>query len=110
MVLGNILAVLCLMLPTPDMQGLAYITGGLSITPLPTQQHVLQNDSSMPQAAQSHASALTGGGACLMRFEELCGRPVAAADYIALATKFHTLALDGIPVFTGTATILSRVV
>ena len=42
-----------------------------------------------------------------MRFEELCGRPVAAADYIALATQFHTLALDGIPVFSGTAANLA---
>ncbi len=34
-------------------------------------------------------------------FEDLCGRPVAAADYIALAKKYHTLVLRGVPVFTG---------
>ena len=50
--------------------------------------------------------ACTGGGACLMSFDELCGRPVAAADYIALATQFHTLALDGIPVFSGAPALL----
>lgn len=34
-------------------------------------------------------------------FEELCGRPVAAADYIALANSFHTVALEGVPAFSG---------
>ena len=34
-------------------------------------------------------------------FEELCGRPLAAADYIALAEARHTLCLGGVPVFTG---------
>jgi cell division protein ZapE len=30
-------------------------------------------------------------------FEELCGRPLGPADYLALATHMHTLVLDGIP-------------
>ncbi len=30
-------------------------------------------------------------------FEELCGRPLGPADYLALATHFHTLVLDAIP-------------
>lgn len=30
-------------------------------------------------------------------FEEICGRPLGPADYLALATHFHTLVLDGIP-------------
>lgn len=34
-------------------------------------------------------------------FEDLCGKPVAAADYIALATKYHTLVLRGVPTFIG---------
>lgn len=42
-----------------------------------------------------------GGCAVHCTFEELCGRPLAAADYIALAEARHTLCLGGVPVFTG---------
>lgn len=30
-------------------------------------------------------------------FDELCGRPLGPADYLAVATHIHTLVLDGIP-------------
>ena len=30
-------------------------------------------------------------------FWDLCGRPLGPADYLAIATHFHTLVLDGIP-------------
>ncbi|KAK9844048.1 hypothetical protein WJX81_002985 [Elliptochloris bilobata] len=43
----------------------------------------------------------TSGGVCMFTFEELCGRPVAAADYIALANRFHTVAVEGVPEFSG---------
>jgi cell division protein ZapE len=33
-------------------------------------------------------------------FEELCGRPLGASDYLALASRAHALVLDGIPRFT----------
>lgn len=36
---------------------------------------------------------------CLFEFSDLCGRPVAAADYLALASRFHSIALRGVPVF-----------
>jgi predicted ATPase len=32
-------------------------------------------------------------------FNELCNRPLAAADYIALAESFSTLALADVPLF-----------
>ena len=34
-------------------------------------------------------------------FEELCARPLGAADYLALAGRFHTLVIDGIPRMAG---------
>lgn len=36
-------------------------------------------------------------GVARTSFEEICGRPLGPADYLALATHFHTLVLDGIP-------------
>jgi cell division protein ZapE len=30
-------------------------------------------------------------------FDELCGKPLGPADYLAVATHFHTLVLDGVP-------------
>ena len=40
------------------------------------------------------------GKACMFGFDELCGRPLAAADYLALAQAYHTLMLRGVPVFS----------
>jgi peroxisome-assembly ATPase len=40
------------------------------------------------------------GKACSFTFKELCGSAVAAADYIALASHFHTVAVKGVPVVT----------
>lgn len=37
------------------------------------------------------------GGAALMSFDELCNRHVGVADYVALAARFHTLFLTGVP-------------
>lgn len=37
------------------------------------------------------------GGVARFDFETLCGRPLGPADYLALATHFHGLVLDGIP-------------
>lgn len=42
----------------------------------------------VPQAAE---------GVARFDFETLCGRPLGPADYLAIATHFHTLLLDGIP-------------
>ena len=40
-----------------------------------------------------------GGCIAFFHFRTLCGRPTAAADYIALVTRYHSLALSGIPKF-----------
>ena len=37
----------------------------------------------------------------MFSFMDLCGKPVAAADYIALCDHFHTLVLKGVPIFRG---------
>ncbi|KAH6772300.1 AFG1-like ATPase family protein [Perilla frutescens var. hirtella] len=42
---------------------------------------------------------LGANGCALFPFEELCDRPLGAADYFGLFKKFHTLALDGVPIF-----------
>ena len=36
---------------------------------------------------------------CMFGFQELCGRPLAAADYLALTEHYHTMALSGVPIF-----------
>ena len=40
---------------------------------------------------------------CLATFNELCKNNLGAADYIALAHTFHTVALQGVPIFTSAA-------
>lgn len=36
----------------------------------------------------------------MLSFQEICGKPLAAADYIALAEHYHTVAISGVPVVT----------
>jgi cell division protein ZapE len=40
----------------------------------------------------------TARGVAWMRFEELCEQPLGAEDYLAVARRYHTLILDGVPV------------
>lgn len=42
----------------------------------------------------------TAKGAARFSFEELCARPLGAADYLALARTYHTVFLDSIPLLT----------
>ncbi|XP_023634903.1 AFG1-like ATPase [Capsella rubella] len=42
---------------------------------------------------------LAADGCSYFLFEELCDRPLGAADYLGLFKKFHTLALEGVPIF-----------
>lgn len=42
---------------------------------------------------------LAANGCAYFRFEDLCDRPLGAADYFGLFKKYHTLALDGVPIF-----------
>jgi cell division protein ZapE len=49
---------------------------------------VLGRRMEIPQAARGVARA---------EFDDLCGKPLGPADYLALATHFHTLVLDAVP-------------
>eukprot|EP00894_Picocystis_sp_ML_P001116 jgi/Pico_ML_1/51633/g2627.t1 len=40
------------------------------------------------------------GEVAFLTFAELCDRPLAAADYIALCDRFTTVAIDDVPIFT----------
>jgi cell division protein ZapE len=57
-------------------------------TPRPTTLMVTGRKLVVPVAAE---------GVARFDFEELCGQPLGAGDYLALATHFHALVLDGIP-------------
>lgn len=54
----------------------------------PAKLTVLGRDVGLPEAARGVARA---------DFDDLCGRPLGPADYLAVATHFHTLVLDGVP-------------
>ncbi|GLC33066.1 hypothetical protein PLESTB_000374200 [Pleodorina starrii] len=73
----------------PLMERFLDVAGG--VVPAPTRVEVMMG--------RSLEVPLAAGKACLFSFPELCGRPVAAADYLALTASFHTLALRGVPVF-----------
>jgi cell division protein ZapE len=54
----------------------------------PQKLRLLGRAIEVPQAAE---------GVARFDFESLCGQPLGPSDYLAIATHFHTLLLDGIP-------------
>ncbi|XP_047949799.1 AFG1-like ATPase isoform X1 [Salvia hispanica] len=42
---------------------------------------------------------LGANGCAYFPFDQLCDRPLGAADYFGLFKKFHTLAVEGVPIF-----------
>jgi cell division protein ZapE len=54
----------------------------------PARLAVLGREVEIPEAARGVARA---------DFETLCGQPLGPADYLALATHYHSLVLDGVP-------------
>jgi len=64
----------------------AALTAGASVHP--TSLLVMGRRLSVPAAAQ---------GVARFEFAELCGAALGAGDYLALATHFHALVLDGVP-------------
>ncbi|MBB5690795.1 cell division protein ZapE [Roseomonas alkaliterrae] len=54
----------------------------------PTKLTLLGRAVEVPQAAR---------GVARFEFDDICGKPLGPADYLAVATHFHTLVIDGIP-------------
>jgi cell division protein ZapE len=57
----------------------------------PMSLTVLGRQLKVPQAAR---------GAARFRFDDLCAKPLAAADYLAIAEEFHAVLLDHIPILS----------
>lgn len=64
----------------------AALTGGAAGKP--TRLTVMGRTLMVPLAAE---------GVARFDFDQLCGQPLGAGDYLALATHFHALIVDGIP-------------
>ena len=54
----------------------------------PLTLHVKGHAVEIPQAA---------GGVARFRFSDLCDKPLGASDYLAIARRFHTVIVEGIP-------------
>lgn len=74
-------------------KALAGIFGDLTdgATGEPCTLHLKGRSLAVPKAAK---------GVAWFPFEDLCVKPLGAADYLALATHFHTVVIDGVPVFS----------
>jgi cell division protein ZapE len=66
----------------------AFVALTAGARPQPTRLTVMGRTLVVPLAAE---------GVARFDFAALCGSPLGAGDYLALATHFHTLILDGIP-------------
>lgn len=67
-------------------------------------QTLIGDEEPMPQTVEvvmgrTLQVPLGANGCAYFPFEDLCDRPIGAADYFGLFKKFHTLAIDGIPKF-----------
>jgi peroxisome-assembly ATPase len=47
-----------------------------------------------------HVPRACGRDVCWFKFKDLFGAAVGAPDFIALVNQFHTIALQGVPIFT----------
>ena len=60
----------------------------LGVSPAPKRLTIGGREVHIPRAAE---------GVAFTDFADLCGQPLGAADYLAVAERFHTLVLSGIP-------------
>ncbi|CAA7048742.1 unnamed protein product [Microthlaspi erraticum] len=89
---------------TSAEQGFYFIGKDLSTLLKQKFQHLIgDNVVARPQVVEvvmgRQLQVLGANGCAYFPFEDLCDRPLGAADYFGLFKKFHTLALEGIPVF-----------
>jgi cell division protein ZapE len=54
----------------------------------------------IPVGSRRIEAPAAAGGVARFGFQDLCGQPLGARDYLALARSFHTLILDDVPVMT----------
>ncbi|MEM9222843.1 MAG: cell division protein ZapE [Pseudomonadota bacterium] len=54
----------------------------------------------IPVGSRSIAAPCAAGGMARFTFDELCRAPLGAGDQLAIAGRFHTIFLDGVPVMT----------
>jgi cell division protein ZapE len=59
--------------------------------------HAAPKSDTLTVMGRKVAVPLAANGVARFDFEALCGQPLGAGDYLALATHFHALVLDGIP-------------
>jgi cell division protein ZapE len=65
-------------------------------------RHLIGDEKPSPATVEVHGRTVevsaAARGVARASFAELCDRPLGAADYLALASAFHTLVLDRVPV------------
>ncbi|KAL3810561.1 hypothetical protein ACJIZ3_000684 [Penstemon smallii] len=79
---------------TSAEQGFYFVGRHLSILLKQKFQQLIGEHKPVPQEVP-----LGANGCAYFPFEELCDRPLGAADYFGLFKRFHTLALEGVPIF-----------
>lgn len=67
-------------------ESFARLTGGAE----PRPDHIIVQERRLEVPRQAE-------GVAWFDFDELCGRPLGAADYIAIATHFNAVLIDGVP-------------
>ncbi|XP_027117460.2 uncharacterized protein [Coffea arabica] len=87
---------------TSAQQGFYFVGKDLSSLLNEKFHQLIGNHKAVPQEVEvvmgrTLQVPLGANGCAYFPFEELCDRPLGAADYFGLFKKFHTLALEGVP-------------
>ncbi len=74
--------------------------GALDIAFAELTEHALAKEVSLVVMGRALVVPMAAAGVARFDFATLCGRPLGAGDYLALARRFHTIVLEGIPRLT----------